>query len=413
VGEFVHVGVERGALDPGRQAFEVVERKGSGHPDTLCDAAAERFSTLLSGLYLERAGRILHHNVDKALVTAGQTRVHYGGGDWIAPITFRLAGRATTLVAGSPVPLDELGEQAVRETLHQVRHLAPDNAIARVEVRPSASDLVDLFDRSQQHPVPISNDTSIGVGFAPSTPCERVTLSIERMLGSPELQTRIPALGEDIKVMSVRREHGLDVTVAVAMVSRWILDSAAYRHAIEEVQAAVEAHVRSFGFEHFEVRVNAADELGRSEYLTLSGTSAEAGDDGQVGRGNRFGGLITPMRPMTLEAFAGKNPVTHVGKLYAVAATRAAEACADLLGVRSAECYLVSRIGSPITEPQAVHLRLDASESTLAEIRNAASEIARREIEQLPLLWKEILASPLEAGGGSARTTLQAKEPSS
>ena len=44
----------------------------------------------------------------------------------------------------------------------------------------------------------------------------------------------------------------------------------------------------------------------RSVYLTVTGTSAEMGDDGQVGRGNRPNGLITPYRPMTLEAAAGR-----------------------------------------------------------------------------------------------------------
>jgi S-adenosylmethionine synthetase len=49
-------------------------------------------------------------------------------------------------------------------------------------------------------------------------------------------------------------------------------------------------------------------------YLTVTGTSAEAGDDGEVGRGNRVNDLITPYRPISLEAAAGKNPVTHVGQ---------------------------------------------------------------------------------------------------
>jgi S-adenosylmethionine synthetase len=42
--------------------------------------------------------------------------------------------------------------------------------------------------------------------------------------------------------------------------------------------------------------------------------------DAQFGRGNRINGLITPCRPMRLEAAAGKIPVTHVGKIYNVMA---------------------------------------------------------------------------------------------
>jgi S-adenosylmethionine synthetase len=70
------------------------------------------------------------------------------------------------------------------------------------------------------------------------------------------------------------------------------------------------------------VVVNAADDLqAGSVYLTVTGTSAEAGDDGEAGRGNRVNGLITPYRPMTMESAAGKNPVTHVGKISNVCAS--------------------------------------------------------------------------------------------
>ena len=66
--------------------------------------------------------------------------------------------------------------------------------------------------------------------------------------------------------------------------------------------------------------VNALDDPKASDesgiYLTVTGLSAEQGDDGEVGRGNRVNGLITPSRAMSLEAAAGKNAVAHVGKLY-------------------------------------------------------------------------------------------------
>jgi S-adenosylmethionine synthetase len=178
------------------------------------------------------------------------------------------------------------------------------------------------------------------------------------------------------------------------MVSRFVSDAAAYRDAVEAVRALSQEVARESGFSEVEVAVNAADLLGRSEYLTLSGTSAEASDDGQVGRGNRLSGLITPMRPMTLEAFAGKNARTHVGKLYSLCAMRAAEACAKLPGVRAAECFLVSRIGSPITEPQSVGLRLDAAEGVRrVPLDSAAREAVQLEVDRLPFLWRELIGA--------------------
>jgi S-adenosylmethionine synthetase len=87
-------------------------------------------------------------------------------------------------------------------------------------------------------------------------------------------------------------------------------------------------------------------------YLSLLGTSAEDADSGQVGRGNRVNGLISINRPMGTEATAGKNPVSHVGKIYNVLAHKMAkEICEKSEGVKEAYVLLLSRIGSPIDKP--------------------------------------------------------------
>jgi S-adenosylmethionine synthetase len=57
----------------GAQRVEIVERKGLGHPDTICDLLSERLSVALSKYYLGQFGLILHHNVDKALLAAGRS----------------------------------------------------------------------------------------------------------------------------------------------------------------------------------------------------------------------------------------------------------------------------------------------------------------------------------------------------
>jgi S-adenosylmethionine synthetase len=80
-------------------------------------------------------------------------------------------------------------------------------------------------------------------------------------------------------------------------------------------------------FDHTEIHFNALEEVGRclgGTYLSLLGTSAEDADSGQVGRGNRVNGLIAMNRPMGTEATTGKNPVSHVGKIYSVLAHRLA-----------------------------------------------------------------------------------------
>lgn len=387
----MEIGLEAFPLDPRRRVLEVVERKGVGHPDTLCDRAAEAFSRRLSQLYLERTGRIRHHNVDKLLLVAGRTRVGYGGGEWLAPLSFRLAGRVTPFGDDAGDAVEAVARAAVAEAVAPLRNLDSERVQVHLDVRPGSESLVDLFGRDAV--IPLANDTSIGAGFAPLTPTESVALEVERALNAAGTKRETPALGEDVKVMAVRHGDVLHLTVAVALVARFVPNAGAYADAVERARRRAAAIARESGFADLEMVVNAADSP-LSPYLTLSGTSAEAGDDGQVGRGNRVSGLITPMRPMTIEAQAGKNPVTHAGRLYAIAAQRIAESCDHLPLVRGAECFLVSRIGRPITEPHAAGVRLDAPPEVVARVAEDVRSIARHAVESLPGLWKELLQPP-------------------
>lgn len=379
--------LEQAEIDPARGAIEVVERKGRGHPDTLCDTAAEAFSRRLCRAYLEEAGHVLHHNVDKALLVGGQTRAGFGGGEWTLPIRWILAGRATECARG----VEEIGRAAVAEALREVRHLDPAHVETEIAVRPGSVDLRTLFGEARPE-APRSNDTSIGVGFAPLSRTERLALSLDKRLFDLMRSEQGCPFGEDTKVMAVRSAGSVRLTVAVAMIAGLVPDVAAYREALVRVDTIARDEAEKLGFDDALVFVNAADdEATDSFYLTLSGTSAECGDDGQVGRGNRVSGLITPARPMTLEAFAGKNPRTHVGKLLSLAAGEAAEACARLEGVRAAECLLVSRIGAPVSEPQGAHVRLDAAAEAMAPLREPVREIVDAACARIPDLWKELV----------------------
>ncbi len=341
---------------PELQPVEMVERKGLGHPDTLCDALAEEVSVALCRFYLERFGVILHHNVDKVLLVGGQSRPAFGGGEVTAPIEIYLAGRATFEAGGVRVPVEELALESCKQWLRaHLRHLDPDRHVKLFcRVRPGSTDLVELFLRRQVAGEPLANDTSCGAGFAPLTPLEATVLRTERGLRSPEALRAHPERGEDLKVMAVRRGERVGLTVSDAFVSAHIASLRQYAGAREALRE--DARVLGAGAE---VEVNAADDLAREQiYWTVTGTSAEAGDDGEAGRGNRANGLITPYRPMTMESVAGKNPVSHVGKLYNVAASLIAEQLVQRVGgLRGAECYLVSRVGAPVRMPQLVHVR--------------------------------------------------------
>ena len=348
-------------------SVEFVERKGLGHPDTISDAIVEEFSKALCRYYIENFGRILHHNVDKAVLAGGSARPKFGGGELLEPIEFTVVGRATREYEGKRVPVEDLYLESARKWVREhIRFLDPEKHMKfDMKVRQGSPDLIGLFDRSIDNPG--ANDTSFGAGYAPFTRLESLVKEAEKFLNSPKLKERFPQVGEDVKVMGVRYNGEITITVAAAFVGRLIKDIHEYRELKEAVRKEVETHLREMSGLDVTVELNTADDLERSDvFITVTGTSAEGGDDGQVGRGNRANGLITPMRPMSLEATAGKNPVNHVGKLYNVLAFQAAdELVRSYDEIEEAYIYIVSQIGDPIVEPQMVKVDLRVNSGEL------------------------------------------------
>ncbi len=336
---------------------EIVERKGKGHPDSLIDGASEAVSRALCKYYLSKFGRVFHHNVDKGILVGGRSNPIFGGGEVIEPIFIMVAGRAISLIKEKDgvheVPVGVLAQSAISEFLKSTLRFLDDKDVhIEYKVKQGSTDLVAIFDGGSK--IPLGNDTSIGIGFAPLTPTENLVLKTEQMLNSPDLKKVLPEVGEDIKVMGYRREKKINLTVASAMISRLMPDASHYHSVVNDVQQSVEDLASRLTNLDVDVKVNAGDspKLG-IYYLTVTGTSAEAGDDGNTGRGNRHNGLITSMRQYSMEACAGKNPINHTGKIYNVLAQRAADKIvAEVKGVKEVYVRLLSRIGSPIDQPQ-------------------------------------------------------------
>lgn len=351
--------------------FEVVERKGIGHPDTLADGISESISRSLCRLYLEEFGSIMHHNLDKVLIVAGKSRPEFGGGEILQPPTVVVGGRATGLREKA---IDQVIREAVEEFFAAtVRNLREFNVEARAGE--GAPELRSLVGRG-------ANDSSIGVGFAPLSPVERTVLQVEKDVRS------IPGVGDDVKIMAVRQGEELKIVAAAAMVSKYISSREEYEEAKARVSEAIRRRADA------EVSVNAADS-GENIYLTVTGTSIEMGDDGATGRGNRGNGLITPGRPMTMEAIAGKNPVSHVGKIYNVLAERMAREMVELEGIDEAYVTLVSRIGSPIRQPLLRGVRICGNVRLTEGLEKEVSSIIDCWLESADQLAEEFVRGAL------------------
>jgi S-adenosylmethionine synthetase len=386
---------------------EIVERKGLGHPDYICDGVAEAVSKALSSYYLENYGRILHHNVDKVLLVGGQSNPWFGGGVVLQPIRIIVSGRLTTdvqLESGfKPIPFGTIIVDATKRWIKEsFRFLDPEvHVIVDYKVGRGSVDLRAIVEAETD--VPLANDTSVGLAFAPLSSLERLVYETERYLNSRGFKSKLPMVGEDVKVMGLRRGSKIVLTIASAMISSLILDPGEYMSVKEQVKEEVLDLATRITPNHVvEVYVNTADIREKNIfYLTVTGTSAEHGDDGATGRGNRVNGLITPFRPMSLEATAGKNPVSHVGKIYNVVAKDIAETIYMKLsnkGVREVYVSLLSQIGKPINKPQIAHIKIKMEKEMKLtnDIRMEAEALAYEKLERITEYTKKIVRGELQ-----------------
>ncbi|MEM0340629.1 MAG: methionine adenosyltransferase [Acidilobaceae archaeon] len=386
---------------------EIVERKGLGHPDHICDAVSEAVSIALSRYYIERFGRILHHNVDKVLLVGGQAKPRFGGGEVLQPIRIIVSGRVTTEVIDNGnveyVPFGTLVIEATKSWLKKnFRFLDPDfHVIVDYKIGKGSADLRSVVEAESK--IPLANDTSVGLGFAPLSTLEKLVLETEKFLNDKEFKKKYPAVGEDVKVMGLRKGKKIMLTVAAAMISGLILDPDEYFSIKEDIKEEVLSLTSRIAPEHeVEVYINTADSKEKGiYYLTVTGTSAEHGDDGATGRGNRANGLITPFRPMSLEATAGKNPISHVGKIYNVVAKDIAESVYSRLesrGVREVYVSLLSQIGRPIDDPLIADIKIKMRQgySLTSDIANEALGVAEEKLENITSYVEKILRGEVQ-----------------
>ncbi|MBW3015702.1 methionine adenosyltransferase [Candidatus Woesearchaeota archaeon] len=349
------------SIKKGAQHYKVVmvERKGVGHPDTLTDQLCQAASTALSRYYLKHFNRILHHNVDKGLLIAGESRPRFGGGKLVKPVEIYIAGRATSKVDDKLVDVNKIIKDEVDKHLKKYKDL---NYKLHIEVKDGAANLQEVFKKQK----PVANDTSFGVGHAPLSKTEKLALDICDYLNF-ELSKKIKAIGDDIKVMATRVNDKMNITIAIAFIDKYIKSMDDYIKTKDDVKEELEKFIKI----PCNIEINTLDDVNGDEstvYLTCTGLSAEHGDDGQTGRGNRPNGLITPNRPMSMEATAGKN-INHPGLLYQAISQVIAHRISEL----GTECYvkMLTQIGKSLEEPLvSIELKEKVDESKVKGIVN-------------------------------------------
>lgn len=395
----VEVRVERLECPPvDEQPIEIVERKGVGHPDSICDGIMESAAVRLGREYRQRVGRVLHFNLDKGLLAAGSAERWFGGGRLVEPMRLVFGDRATFDCDGTAIPVTDVVRNAAKAWIRaNLPHVDPERHVVYQSELRSGSPELQRTVPSGITPAP-ANDTSSAVGYAPLTRTERLVLATERFLNGAEFKGRFHDTGEDVKVMAFRTEDQHRLAIAMPFLATCVTSENQYFRRKSEVGRALMAYLDQLPERppYLDLELNSLDAPGAAVagvYLSLLGTSAEDGDSGEVGRGNRVNGVISLNRPASAEAAAGKNPVSHVGKLYNVLSFQLAQQiCDQVSGVREVYVWLGSQIGQPVSEPAmaAVQIVLGPGRR-LTTVRREATAIVEQALANINVLTDALL----------------------
>ncbi len=373
--------------DSAQRPIEMCEHKGIGHPDTLTDGACEAAACALATAYEDACGRVLHFNLDKGLLVAGRSVPRFGGGEISEQIKLIVCGRATRCAGKFDV--SEVVVAAVNDFLRRSIRVDPSMFHVVTEIKDGSASLASVY--ASERAVAVANDTSFGVGFAPFSELEQQVLHMAARLRSPAFREGFPAAGDDFKVMGLRLHDEFRFTVALAFIDRYIGSVAHYVETKQMIRAGLALGLPPGSV----IRINCLDQIDAHDesglHLTVSGLSAEMGDDGQVGRGNRINGLITPNRPMSLEAAAGKNPISHVGKVYNVLAQAiAGDIIGSIEGVDEAAVQLLSTIGQPLDHPQVALIEVGPATALTAATRQRINKLVNAWFERIDVVTSDL-----------------------
>lgn len=327
------------------ERVDIVEVKGLGHPDSICDTIVEIASKELTKYYLKHFNKILYFNIDKALLISGKAKTKFNGGEFIDPIKIIIVGKAITKMGNVIIPVERIIKNSVINYLKKFE-FAKFEVV--VDVREGASNLKEGFKRN----VHVANGSSVSVAFYPLSNLANLVKNTVEHIVSNSFRKKFKEVGYDVKILGVKIDNNINLTLSLAFVDKYIKDLEHYRNLKHEIKIYLEK------FTNAAVNINTLDSFvdASSIYLTVSGLSAELGDDGGAGRGNRYNGLITPLETMTIESYAGKN-VLHPGKIYQAIAEIIAQKIVNKAKADKVEVRIVTEIGKPLSEPALVSVK--------------------------------------------------------
>ncbi len=379
--------------------FEIVERKGIGHPDTICDLLMNQISIELSKMYLKETDSIQHHNMDKSMLVAGQSQNKFGGGNITKPMKLVIGDRATFEVKEQKLPVEEVAISTAKKWFeNNLRYVKDEHVEYQLEIGTSSHELRSIFENPKTF---VSNDTSALVGYAPFTKTESAVLKTEQYINSQGFKKEFPESGEDVKVMGFRNENNLELTIAMAFVDSHVDSEEKYFKRKEEMLQAVSEFHKKTDFDKIEISMNNLDVENKGIeglYLTVLGTSADNADSGEVGRGNMANRVISLTRPAGSEATAGKNPVSHIGKIYNALSFRIAEEIQKTLPeIDEVLVWMYNVIGKPVNDPRAVIVQpISNKKLDISKFEDSIKEIVDKNLDNIDEFCMQLASGKID-----------------
>lgn len=353
--------------------FEVVETKGLGHPDNLCDTIAEKISAAYSKYCLENYGTILRHMVDKITILGGGSKVSFGHGEMTAPIRLLLNGRFTNNFNGEIIDYKMIVGNTVKAHFKKVMPLLDTDKWVKIidnthlnegpgvvydknnvtkNVRASFFSVNKVGEEKHHNNKFRTNDTSTTVGYYPLSKLEQIVVFIEHLLNSDEFKSSHPFVGTDIKVMAIRHGNEIEITSCVPFIADLTPTEEFYQENLLIINNKIISLLKvKFPDYHMKLFLNTRDNSQNHDfYLTAIGSAVESGDEGAIGRGNRSNGVIAFTRNMSIEAPSGKNPVYHTGKIYTAIGNKISKEIYEKYNFENT-VYLTSKMGGEMRDP--------------------------------------------------------------
>ncbi len=355
--------IDQEFFDPESRYLEIVERKGLGHPDTLADALAELVSIEYSKYCLNNFGCVLHHNVDKLYIGAGLFENNFGYSKMIKPIKIIVNGRMSSNFGNHSIDIESINKKAILPYLFSV---LPNLKECDVVVESNSTQytknkfwynprsIEDVPDATQ----PKANDTSVVLYHNPMTICEKLTYELENYFWDKTgvfPRPKFSNLGQDIKVMVCRKGVIIDVTLCVPVISSHLTSVKNYYEVIEPLENNLNSLARKLVPDLYSVSVKVNPS---QVYILGLGSCIECGEEGVVGRGNSLSGVIPIFRPSSMEAWPGKNPVYHTGRVMSYLVKNLSEKIFEEFGVKCS-ILAMTETGGSLVPPHLLQISLN------------------------------------------------------